>query len=63
MAVTTMKVHMRRWLQGLNKSMPVVLDASGLMLLSGSAMMWHLIAGTAAAGVSCLVLNARHFSR
>lgn len=61
--MTAQKMPVRRWLQGLNKSMPVVLDACGLMLLSGSAMMWHLIAGTAAAGVSCLVLNGRHFSR
>lgn len=50
---------MRRWVQSLNRFMPVALDVTGLMLLSGSAMMWNLIAGTAVAGISCFVLNWR----
>lgn len=50
----------RAWLgQQMNKSMPVALDAIGLMLLSSSAMMWDIIAGTAAAGISCFYLNRR----
>jgi hypothetical protein len=57
------KERNRRWNSTLNNSMPVALDTIGLMLLSGSAMMWSLIAGTAAAGVSFLVVSGRHFSR
>lgn len=63
MAVTSKKVPMRRWMQGLNRAMPVLLDTSGIMLLSGSAMMWlGVAAGTAALGVGCLVLNWRFYS-
>jgi len=57
--VTTQRVPVRRWMQGLNRAMPVLLDTSGIMLLSGSAMMWNLIAGLATAGVGCFVLNWR----
>lgn len=56
------KVPVRRWMQGLNGAMPVVLDTAGAMLLSGSAMMWEPIAGVAALGVSCIVLNWRFYS-
>ncbi|MET8475421.1 hypothetical protein ABZY90_19605 [Streptomyces sp. NPDC006422] len=47
--------------QKLKNGMPLALDAIGLMLLSGSAMMWHIVAGTAAAGISCFYLNRRIF--
>ena len=61
--VTVRKMPVRRWMQGLNRAMPVVLDTSGIMLLSGSAMMWlGVAAGTAALGVGCLVLNWRFYS-
>ena len=55
------KEQQRRLTDRVNTGMPVALDAIGLMLLSGSAMMWHVIAGTAAAGISCLYLNRRIF--
>lgn len=55
------KMPVRRWMHGLNRAMPVMLDTSGIMLLSGSAMMWNVIAGTAAAGIGCFVLNKRHY--
>lgn len=61
MAVTSPKMPVRRWMQRLNRAMPVVLDTSGIMLLSGSAMMWNLIAGTAALGLGCFVLNRVHY--
>ncbi|WP_281364758.1 hypothetical protein [Streptomyces typhae] len=43
--------------------MPVLLDTSGIILLSGSAMMIHMAAGVAAAGIGCLVLNWRIYGR
>lgn len=52
---------MPSWRQKLNAVMPVALDATGVMLLSGSAMMWNLIAGTAALGVGILALNRVHY--
>lgn len=59
----TRKVPVRRWMQGLNRAMPVVLDTAGIMLLSGSAMMLFGIAvGVAALGVGCIVLNWRFYS-
>jgi hypothetical protein len=54
-----MKTHFRRWAQKLNKSMPVLLDMTGIILLSGAAMLWHLIAGLVAAGLGCWLLNWR----
>lgn len=43
--------------------MPVVLDTTGIILLSGSAMMLlGLAAGVAALGVGCIVLNWRFYS-
>lgn len=59
----TRKVPVRRWMQGLNRAMPVVLDTSGVILLSGSAMMLlGAAAGIAALGVGCIVLNWRFYS-
>jgi len=52
----------RTW-QGLKNSMPVLLDTTGIILLSGSAMLWNTMAGLAAAGVGCLVLNHRVHGR
>lgn len=49
----------RRWMRTLNRSMPVLLDMTGIILLSGAAMLWHLIAGLVAAGLGCFVLNWR----
>jgi hypothetical protein len=60
--MTSKKVPLRRWMQGLNRAMPVVLDSAGIMLLSGSAMLINVAAGVAAAGVGCLVLNWRFYS-
>lgn len=37
----------------------VVLDVTGLGLLSFAAGMWQLAAGVAAAGVSCLLMSLR----
>jgi hypothetical protein len=43
--------------------MPVLLDTSGTILLSGSAMLaFGMAAGIAALGVGCLVLNWRFYS-
>jgi hypothetical protein len=53
------RARVRRWMQGLNKAMPVLLDMTGIILLSGAAMVWHLIAGLVAAGLGCFVLNWR----
>jgi hypothetical protein len=41
--------------------MPFVLDGTGAMLLSGSAMMWNIVAGTAALGLSVFYMNHRIF--
>ena len=61
--MTSRKVPVRRWMQGLNRAMPVLLDTSGIMLLSGSAMLaFGVAAGTAALGVGALVLNWRFYS-
>jgi hypothetical protein len=61
--MTGKKVPLRRWMQGLNRSMPVLLDTSGTILLSGSAMLWlGVAAGVAALGVGCLVLNWRFYN-
>lgn len=57
----TKRVPVRRWMQGLNGAMPVVLDTAGTILLSGSVMMLNMTAGVAAAGVSLLVLNWRFY--
>lgn len=55
---------MRRWMQGLNRAMPVVLDTSGVILLSGSAILFFgMAAGVAALGVGCLVLNWRFYEK
>jgi hypothetical protein len=49
-------------MQGLNRAMPVVLDTSGVILLSGSAILFFgVAAGVAALGVGCLVLNWRFY--
>jgi hypothetical protein len=62
MAVISRKLPVRRWMRGLNKAMPVLLDTSGIILLSGSAMLINVVAGVAALGVGCLVLNWRFYS-
>lgn len=57
------KVPVRRWAKGLNRAMPVVLDTSGVMLLSGSASLFFgMAAGVAALGVGCVVLNWRFYN-
>lgn len=61
--MTSKRVPVRRWLQGLNRAMPVLLDTAGIMLLSGSAnLVFGLAAGLAALGVGCIVLNWRFYS-
>lgn len=60
--MTAKKVPVRRWMQGVNRAMPVVLDTSGVILLSGSAILFFgVAAGVAAFGVGCLVLNWRFY--
>jgi hypothetical protein len=59
--MTSKKVPVRRWMQGLNKAMPVLLDTTGIILLSGSAMLLSVAAGVAALGVGALVLNWRFY--
>lgn len=49
---------MRRWMQVLNRAMPVLLDTAGTILLSGSAMLaFGVAAGAAALGAGCFFLN------
>ncbi|MFJ4682050.1 hypothetical protein [Streptomyces sp. NPDC088789] len=61
--MTSKKVPIRRWAQGLNGVMPKLLDTTGIILLSGSAMLaFGVAAGTAALGAGCLVLNWRFYS-
>lgn len=60
--MTVKKVPVRRWLQELNRAMPVALDTTGIILLSGSAMLFFgLAAGVAASGIGCLILNWRFY--
>lgn len=67
--MTVKKVPVRRWLQGLNRAMPVALDTSAIILLSGSASVFGFMAGLivgtavtlAAAGVGCAVLSWRFY--
>ncbi len=62
--MTRKKMPVRRWMQSLNRAMPVVLDTSGVILLSGSASLFFgMAAGVAALGVSCLVLNWRFYDK
>jgi hypothetical protein len=62
--VTARKVPVRRWAQGLNKAMPVILDSAGVILLSGSAnLFFGVAAGVASLGVGCLVLNWRFYDK
>jgi hypothetical protein len=42
-----------------NTAMPHVLDGMGAMLLSGSVMMWSVMAGVAALGLSTFYMNHR----
>lgn len=52
----------RRWAQVWRKLAPILLDTAGIILLSGSAMLWWgVAAGLAAAGAGCFVLNFRIF--
>ena len=53
------KVDFRRLGRKVNGAMPVVLDATGAMLLSGSAMLVHVVAGVAALGLSVFYINNR----
>lgn len=60
---TVTKERSRRWLGSLNRAMPVLLDTTGTMLLSGSVMLVNVAAGVAAAGVGLIVLNWRFYGR
>lgn len=58
------KLPIRRWMQNLNKAMPVALDTSGVILLSVSAtLFFSLAAGAAALGVGCIALNWRFYEK
>lgn len=57
------RARVRRWTQAVNRSMPILLDMTGIILLSSAAMVWHLIAGLVAAGLGCFVLNWRIYER
>jgi hypothetical protein len=59
---TRARERIRRWRRALNRSMPILLDMTGIILLSSAAMVWHLIAGLVAAGLGCFVLNWRCYS-
>lgn len=61
--MTRKKLPIRRWAQALNTAMPVVLDTSGVILLSVSVILFFSVAaGVAALGVGCLVLNWRFYN-
>ena len=51
--------RVRRWRRTLNGAMPILLDMTGIILLSSAAMVWHLIAGLVALGLGCFVMNWR----
>lgn len=53
------RARVRRWMRALNRSMPILLDMTGIILLSVAAMVWHPVAGLVAAGIGCFVLNWR----
>ncbi|MGV9756936.1 hypothetical protein ACWDUC_14110 [Streptomyces tricolor] len=59
--MTSRNERFRRWMPLWRKLAPILLDTAGIILLSGSAMVWNLIAGLAAAGIGCFVLNWRWF--
>lgn len=68
--MTMRKVPTRRWMQGLNRAMPVVLDTAGIMLLSGSAttlafgagFIYGLATALGTSGLGSLVLSWRFYS-
>lgn len=60
---TVTKQRHRRWGQAVNRAMPVLLDTTGTMLLSGSVMLVNLAAGVAASGVAVMYLNHRFYGR
>lgn len=53
------KEQLRRLTRQMNTAMPYVLDATGVMLLSGSVMMLSVVAGVAALGLSVFYMNHR----
>ena len=54
--------RLSRYFARLNKAMPVLLDTTGIILLSGSSMLFFgVAAGVATLGVGCLVLNWRFY--
>ncbi len=58
--MTSRYERLRRWAQAWRKLAPILLDTAGIILLSGSAMLWWgLAAGVASLGVGCFVLNWR----
>lgn len=61
-AVTSRRLPISRWASNLNRAMPAALDTTGIILLSSAAMIYHVIAGLAAAGIGCLALNWRFYS-
>lgn len=63
MTVNPHKSLIRRSLHQLNQAMPVALDTAGIILLSVSFMLINTVAGVAAAGIACFVLNWRIYGR
>jgi hypothetical protein len=58
--MTSRNERFRRWPHLWRKLSPILLDTAGIILLSGSAMLWWgVAAGLAAAGAGCFVLNYR----
>lgn len=58
--MTSRNEQYRRWAQLWRKLAPILLDTAGIILLSGSAMLWlGLAAGAASLGIGCFVLNWR----
>ncbi|GHH30222.1 hypothetical protein Srubr_02700 [Streptomyces rubradiris] len=58
--MTSRNDRFRRWALLWRKLAPFLLDTAGIILLSGSAMVWlGLAAGMATAGIGCFVLNFR----
>jgi fibrillarin-like rRNA methylase len=58
--MTSRNDRYRRWTPLLWKVAPILLDTAGIILLSGSAMLWWgLAAGVASLGLGCFVLNWR----
>ncbi|MBX9392269.1 hypothetical protein K4749_01310 [Streptomyces sp. TRM72054] len=56
------RARVRRWRRGLNEAMPILLDTTGIILLSIAAMLFFgSAAGVALLGGGCFALNRNYY--